>query len=107
MCTFVFQLDYIPRLMWQAQLRGNKSWSVAPTPECNSVCGKFTFYVEPGDAGKLFELYLFHVSNLAYISIYILSANGHSYLVSWDKGTERRVLPNHPVRVRLILSMFL
>lgn len=50
---YSIQLDYIPRLMWQAQLRGNKSWSVAPTPECNAVCEKFSFYVEPGDAGKL------------------------------------------------------
>lgn len=45
-----FQLDYIPRLMWQAQLRGNKSWIVAPTPECDDQCSSFTFYVEPGDA---------------------------------------------------------
>ncbi|XP_067613693.1 uncharacterized protein [Eurosta solidaginis] len=43
-------LDYIPRLMWQAQLHGNKSWIVAPTPECDHVCQSFSFYVEPGDA---------------------------------------------------------
>lgn len=49
----IMHLDYIPRLMWQAQLRGNKSWSVAPTPECASECEPFGFYVEPGDAGEL------------------------------------------------------
>lgn len=43
-------LDYIPRLMWQAQLQGNKTWVLAPTPECDSVCHTFSFYVEPGDA---------------------------------------------------------
>lgn len=50
---FFFQLDYIHRLMWQAQLKGNKSWILAPTPECDHVCQSFSFYVEPGDAGKL------------------------------------------------------
>lgn len=44
------QLDYIPRLMWQAQLHGNKTWTLSPTPECSSVCDQFSFYVESGDA---------------------------------------------------------
>lgn len=39
--------------MWQAQLQGNKTWVVAPTPECDKKCNTFSFYVEPGDAGKL------------------------------------------------------
>lgn len=47
-----FQLDYITRLMWQGQVKGNKTWSLAPTPECDSRCKPFQFYVEPGDAGK-------------------------------------------------------
>lgn len=38
--------------MWQAQLRGNKSWTLAPTPECDADCKSFSFYVEPGDTGK-------------------------------------------------------
>ncbi|XP_065083067.1 uncharacterized protein LOC135705324 [Ochlerotatus camptorhynchus] len=46
----VMHIDYIPRLMWQAQLRGNKSWILAPTPECDNECRSFSFYVEPGDA---------------------------------------------------------
>jgi len=37
--------------MWQAQLQGNKSWVLAPTPECDDQCNSFSFYVEPGDAG--------------------------------------------------------
>lgn len=40
--------------MWQAQLRGNKTWNIAPTPECDQECAKFSFYVEPGDIGKFF-----------------------------------------------------
>lgn len=36
--------------MWQAQLRGNKTWTLAPTPECSRVCDQFSFYVESGDA---------------------------------------------------------
>lgn len=43
------QLDYIPRLMWQAQLQGNKSWTLNPPPECAKLCTNFQFYVEPGD----------------------------------------------------------
>ncbi|KAH8303659.1 hypothetical protein KR018_009776, partial [Drosophila ironensis] len=46
----VMHLDYIPRLMWQAQLRGNMSWFLAPAPECDHQCQPFSFYVEPGDA---------------------------------------------------------
>ena len=51
----VFQLDYIPRLMWQAQLRGRKHWMVAPTPECESQCNGFSFFVDAGDAGECQE----------------------------------------------------
>ncbi|KAL1375084.1 hypothetical protein pipiens_017716 [Culex pipiens pipiens] len=46
----LMHIDYIPRLMWQAQLRGNKTWILAPTPECDNECKSFSFYVEPGDA---------------------------------------------------------
>ncbi|EDW79298.1 uncharacterized protein Dwil_GK25450 [Drosophila willistoni] len=46
----VMHLEYIPRLMWQAQLLGNKSWFLAPAPECDHQCQSFSFYVEPGDA---------------------------------------------------------
>lgn len=35
--------------MWQLQLKGNKTWIVSPTLECDSKCGSFSFYVEPGD----------------------------------------------------------
>lgn len=45
----VLQLDYISRLMWQAQLQGHKTWRLNPPPECEDVCQSFQFRVEPGD----------------------------------------------------------
>ena len=44
-----FQLDYISRLMWQGQIIGSKTWTVAPTPECEDVCERFSFFVDTGD----------------------------------------------------------
>lgn len=38
--------------MWQAQLKGSKTWFLRPTPECQDVCKSFSFSVEAGDAGK-------------------------------------------------------
>ncbi|XP_072397750.1 uncharacterized protein [Diabrotica undecimpunctata] len=43
-------LDFINRLMWQAQLKGTKRWYLHPPPECESMCKPLSFYVEPGDA---------------------------------------------------------
>ncbi|KAJ1522813.1 hypothetical protein ONE63_001966 [Megalurothrips usitatus] len=42
-------LDYISRLMWQAQLKGHKTWMLTPPPECEHVCSSFSFRAEPGD----------------------------------------------------------
>lgn len=50
------QLDYISRLMWQGQVKGLKKWSIAPVPECDDVCHKLEYYVEPGDIGKTLQL---------------------------------------------------
>lgn len=46
---FLLQLDYISRLMWQAQVVGSKTWTVAPTPECDSECKSFEFTVDTAD----------------------------------------------------------
>lgn len=53
---FLLQLDYISRLMWQAQLMGRKTWKLVPPPECDSVCSKMSVTVEAGDIGK-YQLY--------------------------------------------------
>ncbi|KAL0104045.1 hypothetical protein PUN28_017027 [Cardiocondyla obscurior] len=45
----VMHLDYISRLMWQAQVIGNKTWFVAPTPECKNECKSFEFSVNVTD----------------------------------------------------------
>ncbi|GBP54280.1 hypothetical protein EVAR_36496_1 [Eumeta japonica] len=51
----VMHLDYIPRLMWQGQVRGNKTWIIAPVLECEQFCTGLEFYVEPGDIGEKAE----------------------------------------------------
>lgn len=43
-------LDYINRLMWQAQLKGSKSWHIKAAQECEEVCSSMSFEVNPGDA---------------------------------------------------------
>lgn len=42
-------LDFINRLMWQAQLLGSKIWKLLPPPECQNICKPVQFYVRPGD----------------------------------------------------------
>lgn len=39
--------------MWQAQLKGSKTWFLEPSPECENVCQSFEFLVEAGDAGNI------------------------------------------------------
>lgn len=59
------QIDYISRLMWQAQLRGHKTWRLVPPPDCDHICTGLSFRVEPGDIGKLLmnrEVMTFHIS---------------------------------------------
>ncbi|XP_045462370.1 uncharacterized protein LOC123672336 [Harmonia axyridis] len=43
-------LDYINRLMWQAQLKGSKTWHIKAAPECEKQCNSLSFIVKPGDA---------------------------------------------------------
>lgn len=54
----LLQLDFINRLMWQAQLKGTKTWYLKPPPECESVCKSISFVVEPGDAGNIVPITL-------------------------------------------------
>ncbi|KAL1474847.1 hypothetical protein MTO96_020490 [Rhipicephalus appendiculatus] len=43
-------LDYVLRPSWQAQIRGSKTWTLLPPPECESVCvPSLTVTVRPGD----------------------------------------------------------
>ncbi|KAJ8965748.1 hypothetical protein NQ317_016883 [Molorchus minor] len=42
-------IDFINRLMWQAQLKGSKTWFLRPPPECQNVCTPLSFLAEPGD----------------------------------------------------------
>ncbi|XP_038223513.1 uncharacterized protein LOC119840825 isoform X2 [Zerene cesonia] len=60
----VMHLDYIERLMWQGQVKGMKKWSVAPVPECEHVCHKFKFYVEPLDIVMLDTRIWYHETTI-------------------------------------------
>lgn len=60
----VMHLDYIPRLMWQGQVKGNKTWSIVPIPECENVCKSFNFYVEPGDVVLLDTRVWYHATRI-------------------------------------------
>lgn len=43
-------LDYVLRPSWQAQIRGVKTWTLVPPPECESVCvPSLKVTVRPGD----------------------------------------------------------
>lgn len=57
-------LDYISRLMWQAQLKGHKTWMVAPPPECEHVCSSFSFRAQPGDVVLLDTRQWYHKTQI-------------------------------------------
>ncbi|KAI8127627.1 hypothetical protein CVS40_3058 [Lucilia cuprina] len=57
-------MDHIHRLMWQAQLKGNKSWLLAPTPECDQVCNTFSFVAGPGDAVLIDTRFWYHGTSI-------------------------------------------
>ncbi|XP_028178337.1 uncharacterized protein LOC114365848 [Ostrinia furnacalis] len=60
----VMHLDYIPRLMWQGQVKGNKLWTIAPVPECDHVCSRISYYVEPGDVVFLDTRIWYHATSI-------------------------------------------
>ncbi|KAL0871768.1 hypothetical protein ABMA27_004266 [Loxostege sticticalis] len=60
----VMHLDYIPRLMWQGQVKGSKLWTIAPVPECDHVCNKINFYVEEGDVVLLDTRIWYHATRI-------------------------------------------
>ncbi|XP_041986802.1 uncharacterized protein LOC121738661 [Aricia agestis] len=60
----VMHLDYIPRLMWQGQVRGRKNWIIAPVPECEHECQRIEYYVEPGDVVLLDTRLWYHSTSI-------------------------------------------
>uniref|UniRef100_A0A336KDM6 CSON004451 protein n=1 Tax=Culicoides sonorensis TaxID=179676 RepID=A0A336KDM6_CULSO len=91
-------IDYIPRLMWQAQLRGEKIWSIVPTPECEDLCHSFSFSVEPGDILLLDTRIWYHETHIpkeAALNLFsdpISSSGGGSNLSTF----EGQVLSHNP-----------
>ncbi|XP_052131178.1 uncharacterized protein LOC113218390, partial [Frankliniella occidentalis] len=57
-------LDYISRLMWQAQLKGHKTWMLTPPPECEHVCSSFSFRAAPGDVVLLDTRQWYHKTQI-------------------------------------------
>ncbi|CAG9770953.1 unnamed protein product [Ceutorhynchus assimilis] len=55
-------LDYINRLMWQAQLQGSKIWKLVPPPECQKICKPVEFQIGPGDAVLLDTRVWYHAT---------------------------------------------
>lgn len=47
--ALLLQLDLVALPSWQAQLRGKKTWTVAPQPECEHICHTFNVTVNTGD----------------------------------------------------------
>lgn len=42
-------LDYVQRPSWQAQISGQKTWTLIPAPECESICHSMNVTVDKGD----------------------------------------------------------
>lgn len=74
----IMHLDHNSRFMWSAQLNGNRTFIVSPTPECDYECSSFSFYLEPGDAILLDTRVWYHGTYIAQgeISISIQSEYG-------------------------------
>lgn len=101
---FNLQLDYIPRLMWQGQIKGNKTWNLAPIPECDHVCKPFTFYVEPGDAGiDLLIVSFTSITHWIHSSI-CFSSVGYPNMVPRHKHTVWTVFSYGTIRIWLDIS---
>ena len=46
------QLDLVQRPSWQAQISGQKIWTLVPPPECEHVCQELQVTVTKGDISK-------------------------------------------------------
>lgn len=42
-------IDYVQKPSWQAQIAGRKTWTLFPSPECESVCKILNVTVDKGD----------------------------------------------------------
>ena len=49
----IFQIDAVNRPSWQAMIKGKKTWSIEPPPECALECKRrLSVTMEPGDICK-------------------------------------------------------
>ena len=50
--SLMLQLDNVELSSWQAQLKGRKTWTLAPPPECERTCSSFNVTVNTGDMSE-------------------------------------------------------
>ena len=50
--SFSVQIDSVELPTWQAQLKGKKTWTLAPPPECEKTCAIFNVTVNTGDMSE-------------------------------------------------------
>ena len=54
------QIDSVNRPSWQAMIKGKKTWTIEPPPECALECSKrLQATMEPGDICKLKSIFFF------------------------------------------------
>lgn len=52
MDIFFLQIDSVDRPSWQAQLSGQKMWTLIPPPECEHACQSMTTVINKGEVCK-------------------------------------------------------
>ena len=52
------KVDHVSLPSWQAQIRGEKLWSLEPPPECYYQCQAMEIIVQPGDTSEYHRHYL-------------------------------------------------
>ncbi|KAA0202409.1 hypothetical protein HAZT_HAZT004529 [Hyalella azteca] len=45
-------IDHVGKRSWQAQIRGSKTWTLEPPPECYFQCQTLSVTVHPGNISK-------------------------------------------------------
>ena len=66
----VFQLDYVERPSWQAQISGQKTWQLVPSPECEAICHSFNVTVHKGDISMFCLHYFVCVCVCVYVCVW-------------------------------------
>ncbi|XP_046631598.1 uncharacterized protein LOC124311236 isoform X2 [Daphnia pulicaria] len=102
-------VDHVSLPSWQAQIRGQKLWSLEPPPECFYQCQSMEITVQPGDTSELLTIlllplcFIFWGLFFNWINVVLLgcSRSGYQHLVPQDERRLRGCQHHHRLRVRL------